>query len=298
MHIDRVFRKKRKKSNLDFGTVFRSIALGWALVFLGYGCDLCEYSPYEARGIGKHANLNFLNTEKIECMTPASPDSFCFAFLTDTHSHYGDFINAIRSINDRPEIMFVIHGGDMTDRGIRKEYAWAAEIITECRAPFFSVLGNHDCLSNGKKIYGNLFGATCYSFELELRDDREIRFVILNDNTLEYDYRNSQAVFFKTWLESALDWDDDCCGIIVAAHVPPFNPHYFDDATEEYYRSLLAARGVILSLHGHEHRHLYEQYYGDGVWYLVGDDIRDRVYYLITIYTKDRISFNVTSCHF
>ncbi len=282
-------------SGLNSVAAFPVIALGLALIFLASGCD-CEYSPYDTRIDDSRAGLIARSMERVDDLSPASPDSFVFAFLTDTHARYDDFRDAILSINKRGEVLFVIHGGDITDRGLAKEYSWASDIIEQCVTPFFPVIGNHDCLSNGKQIFEKLFGATYYTFEVELRDDREIRFVILNDNTLEYDLQHPQSSLFTAWLESAFEPEDDCLGIVTVAHVPPFDPDYFDRESERYCRSLLAESGVTLSLHGHVHRYSYSEYYGDGVQYLVGDDIRDRIYYLITVYTKDRMTVHVTPC--
>lgn len=269
-----------------------------ALAIFTGGCDLFEYSPFCETDDDSGLDDFYENIRDVEAMIPASPDSFVFAFLTDTHSRYDDFEDAVASVNANPDVMFVIHGGDITDTGLQKEFSWAEEIMDEFRPPVFPVIGNHDCLSNGKKIYERMFGPAYYAFDFILRDGRVIRFLFLNDNTLEYNLDGEQVQTMKAWMDSMFAECGDAAGMVVTAHVPPSDSLYFTDAVEELYHSRLAASNVLLSIHGHVHEYYFGEYYGDGVPYLVGDDIRDRSYCLITVYTKQRLSVNVTRCYF
>ena len=72
-----------------------------------------------------------------------------FAILTDTHIGKPDdaerkMTDAIRSINDNPEIQFVLHLGDITDHGTEEELARAKELLSALRKPLYFTTGNHD----------------------------------------------------------------------------------------------------------------------------------------------------------
>ncbi|MCD6307855.1 MAG: metallophosphoesterase [Candidatus Latescibacteria bacterium] len=222
---------------------------------------------------------------KFSQLHSADADSFTFALITDTHSEYDEFRDAVRHINSNPDIIFVIHAGDMTDYGLQEEYKWAVDILDDLAVPFFTVIGNHDCLANGKHIYTTMFGDTYYSRILSGHDSgMAFKFLFLNDNTLEYDIKPGETEKMLAWLENELVGGTDCRSIFVTAHVPPYSALYFTDEQEEFFRSLMARYNVLLFMTGHNHRFQYSEFYGDGVMYLRGDDIRDRNYCTVTVY--------------
>jgi len=266
-------------------------------IFLVISCNIFEFSPYETDNGEFSTNIIQNNLAKISKITLANPDSFKFALIADTHSYYDEFNNAVKSINSNSEILFVIHAGDITEFGLLKEYKWANEIITKIKVPCFTVIGNHDCLSNGKQIYNKIFGSTFYSFVINENDpSNKYKFIFINDNTLEYEIAEEKRVRAINWLKENLSDNTLYKGIFVIAHVPPFADHYFNDDTEEEYRSILENGNVNISIHGHIHNYLYSNYYNDGVMYLVGDDISDRNYCIVTVYSDT--SFNVERIYY
>ena len=80
-------------------------------------------------------------------------------------------------------IDFVIHGGDMSDFGVTKEFLWQRDIMNGLKVPYVALIGNHDCLGTGEETYKTVFGPTNFSFIAG-----NVKFVCLNTNALEYDY--------------------------------------------------------------------------------------------------------------
>jgi 3',5'-cyclic AMP phosphodiesterase CpdA len=63
---------------------------------------------------------------------------------------------------------FVIHGGDISDFGLTKEFLWMRDIMNGLKAPYVVIIGNHGCLANGTEIYRKIFGEENFS---SLADD-------------------------------------------------------------------------------------------------------------------------------
>lgn len=257
----------------------------WAYVC---SCNVFEYSPYGIDCPDKWTSLTDKNTALFSQLRTADADSFTFALITDSHADYDDLRDAVRHINMNPDILFVIHAGDLTDYGLQEEFNWTAGVLDDLDAPLFTVIGNHDCLSNGKHIYARMFGETYHS--VILKGDKPgtaFKFLFLNSNTLEYKLKQSEIEYFFSWIERELSESADYRGVFVTAHVPFYSPYYFTDEQEEYLRNLMARYNVTLVMNGHDHRFLYSEYYGDGVMYLRGDDIGDRNYCTVTVYPHE-----------
>lgn len=71
-----------------------------------------------------------------------------FAILTDTHIGRPEaeqkLADAIRSINDNPQIRFVLHLGDISDLGTEEELRTARQLLATLRKPLYFTTGNHD----------------------------------------------------------------------------------------------------------------------------------------------------------
>lgn len=143
-------------------------------------CDNFESSPYGAKIKGKRNN----NASSIESLDKASLTlPLRFAFITDTHDATRETKRAIELIRSRGDIDFIIHGGDLTDFGLPKEFMWCRDLLEKSGLPFFAVIGNHDCLGNGDYTFEYVYGAKNYSFNVA-----GVHFLCLNTNALEYDY--------------------------------------------------------------------------------------------------------------
>jgi hypothetical protein len=102
----------------------------------------------------------------------------------------------------------------------------------------------------------------------------------------------------KVWVARSLADSGGCAGTILCAHIPPFTSHYYDPALEEFLRAQFIDSGALFLLHGHFHRYGATYPYGERLPFIAGDDIRDRNYSIITVYTGDTVSFHVTRIYF
>ena len=77
----------------------------------------------------------------------------------------------------------MLHGGDLTDFGITKEFLWQRDILNTLNVPWVTVIGNHDCLGSGEQAYEAVFGKQNYHFTAG-----NVLFVCLNTNAMEFNY--------------------------------------------------------------------------------------------------------------
>jgi len=138
-----------------------------------------------------------------------------------------------------------------------------------------------------------MFGDTFYSFVLSIGDSKEFKFIFLNDNTLEYKHKAKEINKLIAWIDNEFADSDKYDGVFVTAHVSPFSKYYFNNVTEEFYRSKMAKSGVLLSLHGHDHDYFLSEFYHDSVVYLKGDDIGGRNHCVVTVYTRDNVMIDI-----
>jgi Icc protein len=199
--------------------------------------------------------------------------AFTFAVFADPHLQYDELRGAVQRANKDSSLRFVIVAGDATQYGLEREYAWFLKIMSRLSVPYVTVIGNHDALANGARIYRDLLGPLNYSFRYD-----DVKFVLFNDIVWQF----PPPVPDTAWLDSQLAPFPGVSRVIAVSHIPPFGEQ-FDSAGEKALASLLARRHVSLSIYGHTHHYTYRQYYGDGVPYLVADDIGKRNYLRITV---------------
>lgn len=151
-----------------------------AAMTLFAACDNFEYHPYAAN-IDGPTDINRRNIELIKKRVTRLP--LRFAFVTDTQGAYDELREALDHIKSRGDVDFLVHGGDMTDFGLPKEFMWCRDMMDGVSIPWFAVIGNHDCLGNGESTFKYIFGVKNYSFTVA-----GVHFLCLNTNALEYDY--------------------------------------------------------------------------------------------------------------
>ena len=161
--------------------------------------------------------------------------------LPISHDYFDDLKEAIRSINGKDGLQFIICCGDITARGISQEYIWYREITKDFKYPLFTVIGNHDHRSNGKIIFERMFGPLNMSFTYG-----GYKFILFDDVVWE---NNNKAPDFE-WLEAELEKDE--LPVILITHIPPWGDQLID-VYDDRFRQIIVESNIILSLHGHHH---------------------------------------------
>ena len=153
-----------------------------AMICLLTACnDVFDVHPYDVNYKGElHHNKQAI--AEIE-QRFASRDSLRIAFISDTHGWYTNTKAEIDDINKRNDIDFVVHCGDLTDTGTKKEYEWTRKILQKLDVPYVALIGNHDFLGTGDQSYQVLYGSLDFSFIAG-----RVKFLCLNTNATEYDY--------------------------------------------------------------------------------------------------------------
>ena len=94
-----------------------------------------------------------------------------FAWLSDTHIGSGtaeqDLLAAIRDINGREDIQFVILSGDITEFGSTTQLRAARGLLDSLRKPYYLIPGNHDMKwsESGTTMFRKIFGDEHFVFE-------------------------------------------------------------------------------------------------------------------------------------
>jgi len=153
------------------------------LCILLSACDLIDYHPYDGRLTISERDINSNNIPLIEAATK-DKDTIRFVLMGDTQRSYDETEDFVKHINTKKDsIDFIIHGGDYTEFGMKKEYEWAVDILSKLDIPYVGLIGNHDVIGNGDQVFNKLFGRENFSFIV-----RDVKFVCLNTNAIEYDY--------------------------------------------------------------------------------------------------------------
>lgn len=214
-------------------------------LFLFIGCNnIFEYSPYDIE-----VSEEDLNAQNIESLN-TQDDTVVFAVISDTHSHYSDFTDAVEYINDMKDVDFAVVCGDITDAGLSTEFEWYGKIVKKLNVPYFTVIGNHDYRSNGGLIFREMFGSTNYYF-----DYAGYRFVCFDDVVWE----NDNATPDFEWLKEVLSPLDSATAqpTILFAHIPPTGDQLIGEKGDQM-NQIISESSVSMCIYGHEHNFHYE----------------------------------------
>jgi len=245
-----------------------------------------EYNPNQVILDDDEKGLTAKNVAKIQAT--ATPDTIRLGFMGDTQRFYEE-TEAFVSHANTQDLSFIMHGGDISDFGLVKEFQWVNDIMSESKVPYLTAVGNHDLLANGRKVYREMYGEYNYAFNYG-----SYRFIVLNTNSREFEFNG--RVPDLNWLRDRLDENTENLNVIVISHIPPFDGD-FDANLEDEYASILANDpNVVLSLHAHRHSFLDEEYYSDGVRYFVTTTVDKEGYAILKLWENglsiDRVIFD------
>lgn len=232
-----------------------------------------EYNPNQIILDNDQKDLTEKNILKI--VSVPAPEIIKFILMGDSQRFYDESSDFVKSVNELKNISFVVHAGDISDFGLSQEFKWIHEIMSKVTFPYVTVVGNHDLLANGTKVYQSMYGSFNYSFEYG-----NYKFIMLNTNSREYGF--SGSIPDLMWLRQQLENKQNKEAIIIS-HIPPFDEDFDNNLEHEYARILAEDPQVKLSLHGHRHAFMDEEYYQDGVRYFVTTSMEKRGYAIISL---------------
>ncbi|MCV6607085.1 MAG: metallophosphoesterase [Campylobacterales bacterium] len=244
---------------------------GGSLLFTGCDSKYFQASPYEI--ITEESGITNANLNSILSRSAKTNTSFKVAVVSDTHNFYDEFTKVQNKIRERrDEYSFLIHAGDITDQGLRWEYEHGDKILREADLPYLTVIGNHDALTNGRGVYGRLYGAYNYSLEYN-----GAKFIFLNNNNWEF----GDAFPDTQWLESQLGSSDGSQPIIIVCHIPPLQEERFTSSEIEKFKNLMSTYNVEMVINGHNHGHVAETV--GGTTYLTNGTVEGKIYCEVSV---------------
>lgn len=242
------------------------------LVLLLSSCDAFQNHPYEGKLEFKDVTAE--NVSRIKALEARydAQTPLRFAFTSDTQGFFDETEDMVKDMNTR-DIAFVLHGGDLTNYAFTDEFERMHRVLSKLKVPYVPVIGNHDCLGDGDKVYKEMYGALDHSFTFGAN-----KFIFLNTNFLEFD----ESVPDIGWLEKELQTPAHILNKFVISHMVPSNQEA-NKAKEHAYAYLMRKYGVRLSLHGHTHYYRVDQPYNDGITYVTAAASQKRSYVIVTV---------------
>jgi len=238
------------------------------------GCDLIESHPYDVRLHGKRG-INVRNIARVE-EACAGKDTLRFVLMGDSQRWYDETESFVKAVNGREDVDFVIHGGDISDFGLTKEFMWVRDIMDKLRVPYVALLGNHDILGNGMDVFNDVFGEENFSFRAG-----NTKFLCLNTNALEFDYSHPVPDF--SFIFEELRDTVGCTRTVPVMHVQPYDVEFNNNVARVFHTLLREFPGMEFCLHAHSHVLLHEELFEDGIPYIGCAAMKDRNYLLFTL---------------
>ncbi len=263
----------------------KSILFSAVLCVLLTSCEMLECHPYDVNISGERG-LTQKNIELIETAM-AGRTSIRFAMISDTQGWYDDTEDVVKAINGESGIDFVVHGGDLSDYGMPREFMLQRDILNKLKVPYVCVIGNHDCLATGDDAYKAVFGAHNFAFTAG-----DVRFICLNTNALEYDYTEPVPNF--KFMESELrNFPEEATKTVFLMHVRPFELVFNNNVVYAFEAYVNSFPGVQFCMYGHEHKVAVDDLFDDGVIYYQCPNIAKREYLLFTINDDNTYQYEV-----
>lgn len=237
--------------------------------------DVFDIHPYDVNyGGEEHHNARAIATIEDRF---ANSDTLRIAFISDTHGWYYSTKAEVAAINKRNDIDFVVHCGDLTDTGTKKEFEWSRKILTNIKVPYVALIGNHDFLGTGDQSYQVLYGDMDFSFIAA-----RVKFVCLNTNATEYDYMAAVPNF--DFMEQEMTNDTARFDrTVVIMHAPPYSDQFNNNVAKAFRRYLSFFPGLMCCMFAHDHTNASRDIYNDGLMFYGVDCAEHRNYRILTI---------------
>lgn len=248
-------------------------------------CELIDYHPYDTRVDGK-SHINAQNIERIEAAT-AGKKAIRFVLISDTQRWYDETKAAVKSINARDDIDFVLHCGDLTDFGVTREFEVQRDILEGLRIPYVALLGNHDCLGTGADVYRYIFGNPDFSFNAG-----DVHFLCINSNAFEYDY-SVDIPNFSFIREDLGSLPSNVQRTVVAMHAQPTSEQFNNNVSELFEYEIRKYPGLAFCMCGHGHHTQVNEWFGDGVLYYECAAAKQREYLVFTLKEEGGYNYEI-----
>lgn len=235
-------------------------------------CELIDYHPYDVH-ISGTTDVNATNIARIENACKGKRQ-IRVAVIGDSHRWYDELRIFVKNINNRNDIDFVIHDGDISEYGYTKEFLWTRDILDKLNVPYVALIGNHDCLGTGCDSYNAVFGPTNFGFVAG-----NIKFVCVNTNALEYDY--SEPIPDFNFLAGQVR-NDITLHSVGVMHARPGDDVFNNNVAGVFHYYLTQLPGLMCCINGHGHTLRHDNLMGDGVIYHQTASLDDRIFLLFT----------------
>ena len=165
----------------------------------------------------------------------------------------------INTLDPAPDV--IVHTGDIVHNGLVEEYAAAAEILAEARAPVYVLAGNKDDRTNLRAAFaGNGYLPADTEFIAYAVDEFPLRLLMLDTVNPDSKKGDFCAARFAQLDEMAVRAHRE--PIVVFLHHPPFEvlvgpePYHFDDLVlMDRLAAFIAGAGSVAGvICGHVHR--------------------------------------------
>ena len=253
------------------------IGLLLLVLFLGSCEQVFEYHPNAIRLDESERNLTEKSLKRLQAQEAG--DTVRFILMGDTQRFYDHIQDFSRSAAQQADIEFMLHCGDISDFGMAQEFRWVHSLLKQLPFPYLTVVGNHDLLANGKKVYNEMYGPLNYHF-----DYGGIRFVMIDANSREYNFNGKVPDI--GWLKSALELPSSVHQAVVVSHIPPFDSDFDPKLEQQWVKAVKGSKLSRLSLHGHQHSSSINTPYGDELSVVVTNSMKGRSYYIVEIWKE------------
>jgi len=253
------------------------------IVLILSGCEKFSYSPYAHNPENNISNVNTKSIERLLGNSNSNSDTISFALVGDIHNYYNQTRAIVKAVNLSENIDFVIQDGDITDFGTEEEMIKNNGILAKLKVPYFTVIGNHDCIANGKTMHEIIFGAPDFSFIFN-----RVKFIFINTNSQEYNFDGSVPNI--NWLENELNDSLNFDNAVVICHIPPTDNGFDGDLSDKFISLLNDNPKVLLELNGHLHDHKISKI--ENITYINSSSVDRKSYFKISIW-KDNFSYKL-----